>query len=375
MVESPRAFADTPVVMGNDRKPTRAELGESAFVGRGGRTPRVLAHGGYGHRSLALDGRYLYWSDDRAGEVSRLPKDGGFPVVLAQREFPENLTLADEHLYWSEPEPNAPRRGDGGPPQQLVRMHKDGGDVEVVARDLDAVNAVVVRGREVVILCDGVFDYNRREEPRGVVLYLAPGAAKPAVLATKQRRPGEAVFVGDELYWLNGGMKWPTYFHDGALLHAKLGGPKKRWVVRKDLPMPKSLLADNTHLYWTTTPTYHKPLSEAGVCRRPLGGGAVEVISYIYERDGALLAQDAANLYCLVSESGTLIRIPKDGGEEDTLMTCVERLMLPQSIAVDDQRIYWCVLNGDEAGGAVWSIAKEPPGTRREDPTPPERAN
>ncbi len=369
------ACVDTPAPMGNDRKPSRAELGESVFVGRGGRTPRMLALGEYAERGLAIDEQYLYWSDDRAGEVTRLPKDGGIPMVLAQRTFPRNLTLADGHLYWSEREPGASRRGDGGPPEQIVRMPADGGPVEVIARDIDSVNAVVVRGREVVVLCDGVFDYDRREEPRGMVLFMTLGEARPQVIASKQRRPESAVFVGDELYWLNGGWKWPTYFADGALLHTKLGGPKKRWVVHKDLPMAGSLLADDTHLYWTTTPTYHQPALVGAVHRRPRGGGATEELFYIEERDGALLAQDATDLYCLIRESGTLVRVPKDGGDFEVLMTAVARGTLVQDLTVDDRRVYWVVSNGDDAGGAVWSIAKAPAGVRREEPDSETLAN
>ena len=361
--------------MESGRKPSRAELGEIAFVGRGGRTPRVLAHGDYGQRSLALDERYLYWSDDRAGEITRLPKDVGLPIVLAQREYPANLTLADGYLYWSEPEPGAERRGDGGPPQQVVRMPKEGGSIEVIARDIDSVNAVIARGGELPILCAGGFEYARREEVRGRVLYMRPGAARPEVLASKQRRPECAVFVGDELYWLNGGWKWPTYFNDGAVMHAKLDGPKKRWVVRKNLPMADSLIADDTHLYWTTTPTYHKPMAEGGVYRRPLGGGTIEPMFFLYDRDGALLAQDATNLYCFVKETGSLIRIPKGGGDTEVMMTCLERLTLPQCIAVDERRIYWCVGSSDTAGGAVWSIAKDAAGTRREEPASRDPAN
>ncbi len=369
------ALTDTRETMESERKPSRAELGEIAFVGRGGRTPRVLAHGGYGDRTLALDDRYLYWSDDRAGEITRLPKDGGIPMVLAQRTYPKHLTLSEGFLYWREHMPDAKSRRDGGPPHQVVRMPKDGGEVEVLASDIDSINAVVVRGEELIILCDGVFDYDRREEVHGAVLYLAPGAKKPVALATKQRRPESAVFVGDEVYWLNGGWKWPTYFHDGAVLHTKLAGTKKRWVVRKDLPMAGSLIRDETHIYWTTTPTYHKPLSDGGVFKRPIGGGAIEPLQYLYERDGALLAQDDANLYCLMSEDGSLLRIPKNGDECEVMMTCVERLTLPKSLVVDERRVYWCVGGAERAGGAVWSIAKEPAGTRRDEPESDEPSN
>lgn len=348
--------------MNSERKPSRAELGERAFVGLGGRTARVLAHGGHGDRSLALDAQYLYWSDDEEGEVVRLPKDGGLPVVLAQREYPRHLVLVGDVLYWSERSPMDHRGGD--PWSRVVRMPKDGGDVTVIADGLEHVNAVVVRGDEVVILCDGTYDPRRREDARGEVLYLAPGATEPETLATRQRRPTAAVFLGDTLVWLNSGWKWPTYFADGALVQTKPAERAKPAVLRDKLPMAHALLADETHLYWVTTPTSVDPQLLAGVERRPLAGGEDEIICQVFSVDGALLAQDAENLYCLTVRDGSIERVTKDGRDIEELVRCDDRLLLPCSIAVDERRIYWAVKSAPAAGGAVWSVAKEPAGTR-----------
>jgi hypothetical protein len=109
----------------DEKKPSRAELGESAFKGLGGRVPRALVHGGHGERHLALDDRYrknqpmassllvddeyLYWSTTATlvdysleGAIYRRPRRGGAVTVVTVVFDLDGVLLAQDatHIYW-----------------------------------------------------------------------------------------------------------------------------------------------------------------------------------------------------------------------------------------------------------------------------------
>jgi len=293
-------------------------------------------------------------------------KGGGGPLVLAQATRPGYVTLVAGHLYWTQQDADDPGygRGDNGPPRSVVRMPVEGGAVEVIAAGLDTPNEVAVSGDEVAITCEGPFDYHRKEEVHGMIVRVTLGGSKPRVVATKQRRPESIAFVDDDLYWVNGGWKWPDYFADGAVMRMKRDGGTKRWVVRKNQPMASSLLVDDEHLYWVTSATSFDRSLVGAIYRRPRHGGPVVALATFDETDGALLAHDATHIYWLSSGVGVMYRVAKAGGEPQLMMTCDERILIAHSFAVDDHRVYWTTSDSSRAGGAVWSMGKNPAGVR-----------
>ncbi len=77
--------------------------------------------------------------------------------------------------------------------------------------------------------------------------------------------------------------------------------------------------------------------------------------------EGALLAQDATHVYWLRHAWGSMVRVSKVDGSVEPMMHLDERtLVIAESIAVDERRVYWTVHDGPGTGGAVWSIAKKP---------------
>ena len=350
----------------SDERRIRSELGESAFRGVGGRVPKVVLHGGASHRSLALGPSHLYVSDQESGEVFRIGKGGGVPLVIAQLHRPAAITLSEGYVYGIAHDPDIQYdRGNG----KVVRFPLEGGEIEVLATRLVAPEGIVVSGDHVVVTCGGPFDYHDREAPKGTVELLTVSDRRVRTLATKQRRPVAAAFVDDELYWVNMGMKHPTYFRDGALLRVALGDEtKKRWSVRKNLSMPGSILVDDEHIYWATSSSYSNP-SPGVLYKRPRKGGPAIPLSRSYEGEGCLLAQDKDYIYRMGACRGTLARVPKIGGHTEELLVCDETLALCEGIVVDDERIYWAVLDARVLGGAVWSMPKE----RTRAPAPQEK--
>lgn len=334
----------------------RSELGESAFRGIGGRTPRVLLHGGGTNRSLALGEAHLFVSDQETGEVFRIAKTGGVPLVLAQLYRPSAVTLAGDYIYCAALERGVlHERGNG----IIVRFPVAGGEVEVLAKGLFGPTQIEVSGDRVAVSCFGPFDIDVREKPTGVIALLTLSDRRVRTLATKQRMPTAVAFVDNQLYWVNMGWKQPSYFQDGAVLRIALDGETtKRTVVRKNLSMPQSFLVDDENVYWATSTSFEH--SGPGILyKRPRSGGPAIALSSSYDVEGWLLAQDKKFVYRMSASQGTLYRVPKAGGNTERLMVCDETMALSRGLVVDDERIYWVVQDARGLGGAVWSIAKE----------------
>ncbi len=361
--------------MDEPRKPSRAELGERAFVGLGGRSARVLAHGPHeSDRRLCIDDRYVYWTEPALGEVSRIPKSGGIPMVLAQGDRPTIITHIDGYLYWSQhdPAPSDPReRHRGSRTQRVVRMLADGGPVELVTAELDHPECIAVQGDDVAIGCMGRYTgFERRDEGLGAVVRAKLGDTRHRVVATRQRWPISMAFVDDDLYWLNWGWKVPNYFADGAVMRIKRDGETFPTVVQSQQKMAHSLLVDEAHLYWCTSSSYEGG-TLGGIFKRSRGGGDPIRISTHGHGEGTLLAQDATHIYAIDRAFGAMYRVAKGGGEPEPMMRCEDSIVIIGGIAVDDQRVYWSVHNGPGTGGALWSMSKEPVGVRADEPPPP----
>ncbi|HTA18687.1 MAG TPA: hypothetical protein VK989_05315, partial [Polyangia bacterium] len=79
--------------------------GGGAVVGRAplaGGFPEVLASDGAAAFGLAVDARFVYYTQPAAGRIMRVPLEGGFPVALATGlDTPLLLALDGASLYWT----------------------------------------------------------------------------------------------------------------------------------------------------------------------------------------------------------------------------------------------------------------------------------
>jgi hypothetical protein len=81
-----------------------------------------LAEGLTDPLDLTVDAQNVYWTDATAGAISRVPRDGGPVVVLADKQAkPARIALDDSHVYWS----NALGAA-------VMRVPKAGGTAEMV---------------------------------------------------------------------------------------------------------------------------------------------------------------------------------------------------------------------------------------------------
>ncbi len=331
------------------RVPDRAELGEMVWKGHGGRRPRVLAHGGDGDKRLVLGRNHVYWSDDGDGSITRLPKDGGVPLVLATEQMrPTGLLLHEGHLYWATSRPVRDQ------PSRVVRMPEDGGDIETLAAGDWMVEAIAVEGRDVywTDFGDGLTG--------GAVLRGSTSGAPPVVIASKQKQPDSILVAGQDLYWTNTGNKRPSYFRDGSVMRMRRDVDRKRWVLLKDASMPASIVADEENLYWSTSTPYDAPYDVGGLFKRPRAGGKPARVATLSQH-GLLLSVDATHVYAMCNYEGGMYRILKRGGEPEQLLSSVESTYgstFVGGFAADDRFLYWTATYSGKAGGAVWKMAK-----------------
>jgi hypothetical protein len=331
------------------RAPDRAELGEMVWKGHGGRRPRVLAHGGDGDKRLVLGRDHLYWSDEGDGSITRLPKDGGVPLVLATEQTrPTALVLHDGYLYWATSPGVREQSG------HVVRMPEEGGDIETLAVGNWSVQSIAVEGRDVywTDFGDGLAG--------GAVLRGSTSGAPPMVIASKQKQPDSIVVAGQELYWANTGNKRPSYFRDGSVMRMRRDVDRKRWVLVKNGSMPASVVAGEESVYWSIATPYDAPDELGGVFKRPRAGGKPSKLATLSQH-GLLLAVDATHVYAMCGYEGAMYRILERGGEPEQILSSVDSAFESTFVggfAADERFLYWTATYSGKAGGAIWKMAK-----------------
>ncbi|MFT7581992.1 MAG: hypothetical protein ACI9MR_003673 [Myxococcota bacterium] len=119
-------------------------------------------------------------------------------------------------------------------------------------------------------------------------------------------------------------------------------------TLTQERDLPNALVADHTHIYWTT---------EGGALRRVYkGGGAPETLAQD-TRVAMGLAVDERSCFCAVQDAdgnGALLRIPKTGGVAVTIATGnIGR------VSVDDARVYWVEHDPMDGTARVMGAAKD----------------
>jgi hypothetical protein len=324
--------------------------GEIAFRGLGGRRPRVLAHGGIGEKNLTHDDRYVYWTDCPDGTVTRLPKDGGVPLLLATGQHrPGAIAIAGGWLYWITRRLDyTTRRHAGG----VVRMPAGGGDIEILAGEQPSPCSIAVFDDTVAWtdVNDGL--------ATGTVTMKKLGGGPAVTIASKQKQPKSIAIDAQQIYWTSFGNKRPGYFTDGSVARMPRDGEKKRFVIAKNQSMPHSIVVDDEWIYWTTATTTFSPYVPGAILKRRKGEKkTIPLVSWA--RDGGILALDATHVYWLEEYGAALFRVRKDGGEPTQLMTCNgDSRLHVQSLAVDERCVYWAASDSREAGGAIFKMGK-----------------
>lgn len=246
----------------------------------------VLAHGLQGGRGLAIDDDYVYFTDQSAGTVERVPKgggereiiedgqdapygvgvndefvywttfneegtvqrqvlEGGITFALAADAFPRFLQVVDGWVYWCSFDDvlgrvrRVPANGVGESPQTLVSVGSG-------IADLVVVNNVVYFTAHLPPTAPGL-------APQGIVYAassdLPTEEADLVAVAIDQAEPWGITQRGGNLYWING-VGNPQDLPRRVLgLNLLSGGEPDSLVVQQTAPW--GIDADDDYVYWT----------------------------------------------------------------------------------------------------------------------------
>lgn len=206
--------------------------------------------------ALTLASDRLLWvtpgshgADFRNGAVRAVPVAGGAIEELAVRQFPIDLAIHEERVYWSEI--------DGG---WLASSRLDGGDVQELAWAETGFPSVAAGPAGLVWATSG--------NATASILLQRPGADAAEPLAEDQTSPGDLIVAGDEVFFTS---HFALGGEPATVQRARLDGSGAEALVT-DLELRPGIALDESHLYLADP--------AAGSIGRVLrSGGAVEILA------------------------------------------------------------------------------------------------
>lgn len=291
----------------------------------------VLAEGLQGGRGITVDTTYVYFTDQVAGTLSRVPKGGGEIQLLApQLEAPYDVAIGGAWVYWTE-------FVAGG---RVVRMPSGGGSMEVFDDDADHPRALAVGGTAVYWT---TFGTNSGGAWRGALSGGAPQQLLSAVA-------GIADIVADNDYVyvtshdpdpMNGGVGFidpppegPTI---GAIVQVPEGGDPggtNTQILAPDLAEPWGLAMVGTSLFWADGDGSLSNQPNSVLSMQPTGSPTTPIAASQTAPWG--VAADMTSVYW--TDSTEVKTAPHGGGAPVVLATLQNNA---RSIAVDDTSVYW----------------------------------
>lgn len=279
----------------------------------------VLAEGLAGGRGLSLHADFVYFTDQAAGTVHRVPKGGGEVEELANlQQEPYDVVASDDHVFWTTfveggsvwranlpSGPPIALSADGFPRMlQLVGDHVYWcafDDVEGRVRRVSTVGigntpeTLVTVGSGVAdLVVDANLVYFTAHEPP-----LEPGLAPPGVVymaaadvptaaidlglvALDQSEPWGIAVAAGTVYWANG-LGSPDD-QPQSVVSAPAAGGGRLAVLAEDQVAPWGIAADDQHVYWTDFTT---------VKAVPRAGGEVIVLAQQQNIARAIVVDDS----------------------------------------------------------------------------------
>jgi hypothetical protein len=309
-------------------------------------TEGIELAGGIAHpEDVAVDDQFVYFANYNDGAIGRVPKAGGPVVKLAQgTPSVKGLAVDGDWVYWTDNSPESPmRRG--------MKVSKGGGAPVRALADAEDPLEIAVRAGSLYWVSGGV------------ALRRAPLAGgEPATVVA-----GASIntFALDDgyAYWVNTGA---TNQRNGVVARKPLAEGGAVAVLTADQESARKIVIDEEAVYWVVGGRGGGAVMKLA---KPGGtaadGGAAPAVLCAGLGQVMAMTGDAQNLYLSdwgtsTVDSGSVRRIDKATGAM-TVMAARQRL--PLGIAVDARELFW--VNADGVGanpyarGTVRKVARD----------------
>jgi len=250
---------------------------------------------------LAVDGDHVLVLG--SNEVMRVPIAGGTPVTLAQAADPYGLLVIGDNIYFTAMHDSGPVDFQGKQPSttSLYVLPLAGGQPSIFLPTAPIAETWTTDGVSLFIASG-----------QGVAM-LTPPATTTVDLPFDGKGVIDAIAVNGDYVYVATQELAQNVPKNGAIQRlSKSGGAPQRIVA--DIGHPWNLVADDSGIYWAEDPptgTY----GNGHIMRAALDGTGITALS-AHESTAMAIAGD--NLYF---ESDIIGRMPKNGGDETTIVT------------------------------------------------------
>lgn len=220
-----------------------------------GDTPKMLAKGKGAAGQIVLAGTSVYWAN---GDIVKLPRDGGAPVVLVHYAG-DAFAVDAANVYW----PIFTTVGEGGTYSSVLETPIAGGKTITVAVAKAAV-AVAVDARNVYWTDSGA-----RAVMSIAVETSAPAnmyAIQPRTIAVDQNGPSDIAIDSTNVYWTT---------DDGNIMKAPVEGGTPTTLALGQ-PRPSHIAIDGASVYWTNDGAMQ---GHGSVMNVPIAGGPTRTLA------------------------------------------------------------------------------------------------
>lgn len=267
--------------------------------------PAVLAKLSALPRDVAAGAGYVFVTTF-AGEILRIPRDGGDPLKLASPERPTYVAVDATHVYWTD------LRNLSSDPGKIGRVPIAGGPEEILATGLDSPNSCTLSDTHVYFA-----------QWRSSTVSSVPNVVGGLVegVATGQLGASYVAANDSTVCWVHDGLR--------VSCKPKTGGSVTALATEASGTI-YALAIDGTHAFWA--------MRDGSVRTMPLTGGTPLTLAPALDDCplGADIELDATRVYW---SCGPNVRsVPKAGGASTLLFKGSNPTL---GIAIDATRVYW----------------------------------